>query len=81
MPARRRAALQRAYRGAALTRALHSGAQKNSTFASMEGYTLEGTKKTGMSVKTQRNVLAAAKKAALEQSTSGAKAAAPAKKK
>jgi hypothetical protein len=47
----------------------------------MEGYTLEGTKKTGMSVKTQRNVMAAAKKAAIEQSTAGApKAAAPKKK-
>ena len=78
MPARRRAALQRAYRGAALTRALHSGAQKNSTFASMEGYTLEGTKKTGMSVKTKRNVMAAAKKSATESSS--AKAAAPKKK-
>ena len=43
-------------------------AQKNSTFASMEGYTLEGTKKTGMSVKTKRNVLAAVKKAATESS-------------
>jgi hypothetical protein len=54
--------------------------QKNSTFATMEGYTLEGTKKTGMSVKVKRDVMAAAKKTAKEESAPAAKAA-PAKKK
>ena len=46
----------------------------------MEGYTLEGTKKTGMSVKVKRDVMAAAKKTASEQSAPAAKSA-PAKKK
>ena len=46
----------------------------------MEGYTLEGTKKTGMSVKTKRSVLAAAKKAATESASPAAKAPAPKKK-
>ena len=44
----------------------------------MEGYTLEGTKKTGMSVKTKRNVMAEAKKTAAEAAAPAA--AAPKKK-
>ena len=47
--------------------------QKNSTFASMEGYTLEGTKKTGMSAKKKAKVLAAAKKEASSSSAPAAK--------
>lgn len=42
-------------------------AQKNSSYASMEGYTLEGTKKTGASVKRRASVLDEARKTALAE--------------
>ena len=48
-----------------LTSATH--AQKNSSYASMEGYTLEGTKKTGASVKRRASVLDEARKTALAE--------------
>jgi hypothetical protein len=38
--------------------------QANSSYASMEGYTLEGTKKTGASVKRRASVLEEARKEA-----------------
>ncbi len=50
--------LRRAHNRTRLTRTR----QANSSFASMEGYTLEGTKKTGASVKRRTEVLAAARK-------------------
>ena len=42
----------------------HSTAQANTSFASMEGYTLEGTKKTGASVKRRASVLEEVRKEA-----------------
>ena len=43
-------------------------AQKNSTFASMEGYTLEGTKKTGMKAVRKQKIMESARKSAAEAS-------------
>jgi hypothetical protein len=56
-----------------------SGIAFSSTAATSSGYTLEGTSKIGMSVKTKRGTLAAARKAA--EAEAGAAAAAPAGKK
>lgn len=60
-----------------------SGIAFSSTEASMSGYTLEGTKKKGLSVKQKRSTLANARAEAEAASTSAKKAAepAPAKKK
>ena len=60
-----------------------SGIAFSSTEASMSGYTLEGTKKKGLSVKQKRSTLANARAEAEAASTSANKAAepAPAKKK
>ena len=59
-----------------------SGIAFSSTEASMSGYTLEGTKKKGLSVKQKRSALANAR-AEAEAASANAKAAepAPAKKK
>ena len=57
-----------------------SGIAFSSTQASSSGYTLEGTKKTGMSVKTKRGTLASVRAAAeAEVNAPKAAAAKPAK--
>jgi hypothetical protein len=53
-------------------------AQKSSTFATSEGYTLEGPSKTGMKAVRKQAVMANAKKGAVAASSA---AAAPATKK
>lgn len=57
---------QESYGGLGRSTGKAGSSPKSPTRASMEGYTLEGTKKQGISLKQKKKLLAKAKKEALE---------------
>eukprot|EP00879_Flechtneria_rotunda_P000907 GHRR01001035.1.p2 GENE.GHRR01001035.1~~GHRR01001035.1.p2 ORF type:complete len:125 (+),score=40.23 GHRR01001035.1:160-534(+) len=60
---------QESYGGLGRNTGKAGSSPKSSTRASMEGYTLEGTKKQGVSIKQRKKLMARARKEAVEVAT------------